>query len=215
MVGTTQRTLYPLVFLLLACKGGPEVGSQRGKCYPNSTCNKGLACRSGLCVKADPATALGEAAKTIVATALTKHQAKAKAIEATEGLAKIAIGAKAYFHADHYDTQGTLLPKRFPKGSTAWTPETPCCKQPGRMCKADATLWKQAPWPSLFFQMTEAHRYQWRFSSSGSGAKASYVAEARGDLGCNGTYSSYKITGKVVGKALEVRHTQQAQNALE
>ena len=38
---------------LLGCKNndGPPTGAERGPCYPNLTCNAGLTCLSGLCVR--------------------------------------------------------------------------------------------------------------------------------------------------------------------
>ena len=35
-----------------ASSPAPTPGSERGPCYPNSTCNAGLECLSDLCVKA-------------------------------------------------------------------------------------------------------------------------------------------------------------------
>jgi hypothetical protein len=47
-------SLACLVATLAACSSsssGPAQGSERGECYPNGTCNTGLACRSGICVR--------------------------------------------------------------------------------------------------------------------------------------------------------------------
>jgi len=32
-----------------------KMGIERGECYPNNTCNEGLTCASGLCVRLEPA----------------------------------------------------------------------------------------------------------------------------------------------------------------
>jgi type IV pilus assembly protein PilA len=134
----------------------------------------------------------------IAIPAFIKYLRKAKTVEATEGLDKIKVGAKSYFQADHYDAQGNLLPKQFPK-SVGWTPSIPCCKQPGgkNKCAAKSAQWNHNTWRSLMFQIVDSHYYQFRFQSSGIGKKARYVIEARGDLDCDGIYSSYKLIGKV------------------
>ncbi len=51
---TRPRSLVlGLALLLGGCADdGAQVGTERGPCYPNSTCNAGLTCLSGLCVRA-------------------------------------------------------------------------------------------------------------------------------------------------------------------
>lgn len=127
-----------------------------------------------------------------------KYVRKSKTVEATEGLWKIQAGAKQYFQSDHYDTEtGNLLPKAFPEG-VGWTPATPCCQsQTGPKCMVDAKAWDHPTWRALSFQLSDPHYYQFRFTSSGTQTAATYTIEARGDLDCDGAYSSYKITAKV------------------
>lgn len=197
--------ILAVLLALTGCKKGPEAGTEQGPCYPNKTCNEGLACLSGLCVKAAPAQATGageEAAQTgaataVAAAALEKYQRKTMTVEATEGLDKIKAGARAYFQADHYGDTGNLLPRRFPAGKTDWVPATPCCKQPDNKCQPDPAAWSKPPWSELHFALSDPHRYQWRYSAEGENVKATFTLEARGDLDCNGKYSSYKLLGEV------------------
>ncbi len=44
-----------LLLLVTACDGedGPPTGGETGPCYPNATCDEGLACASDLCVDLD------------------------------------------------------------------------------------------------------------------------------------------------------------------
>lgn len=44
---------FSIGLLLSGCSGDddPEVGTERGPCYPNNTCNAGLTCYSGICVR--------------------------------------------------------------------------------------------------------------------------------------------------------------------
>ena len=46
----TMRRFWPLVVAVLTgC--APPMGSERGECYPNGTCDQGLTCRSERCVR--------------------------------------------------------------------------------------------------------------------------------------------------------------------
>jgi hypothetical protein len=123
--------------------------------------------------------------------------------EAAEALDKILAGAKAFFRADHYDNNGSLLKKRFPvfpdiyshtapaadpyvPTEVGWTPGTACCDQPGARCEPRPDDWQPAVWRALQFQMTEPFDFQVRYSASGVDTKASFVVEAREDRGCTG-----------------------------
>jgi hypothetical protein len=135
-------------------------------------------------------------ASAVAIPAFIKYTRKSKTVEATEGLDKIMVGAKAYFQTDHYDQNGTLLPKAFP-ASTDWTPAKGCCGGPGNKCQPDADAWAKSPWKELHFSLSDPHYYQFRFESKGTGKDATFVAEARGDLNCNGVFSSYRFLGSV------------------
>jgi hypothetical protein len=143
------------------------------------------------------ASVVGLMAKTVLEPALVRRQLRVRTIEATEGLDKLKVGAKAYYQADHYDKKGTLLPKAFPPSSKGWTPKVPCCKQKGQRCAPNPKQWNTSTWRGLYFQLTDKHHYQFRFTSKGKGRQATYVIEARGDLDCDGVYSHYKLLGHV------------------
>jgi type II secretory pathway pseudopilin PulG len=119
--------------------------------------------------------------------AFIKYIRKSKAIEATESLQKIAAGARAYYQQK----------RRFPPGG-AWTPATPCCRSAAApKCAPVAADWSGSPWRELRFALADPHYYQYRFTSKGRGKRATFVAEARGDLDCDGETSSFKILGAV------------------
>jgi hypothetical protein len=125
-----------------------------------------------------------------------KYTRKSKTVESTEALDKMVVGAKMYFQADHYDQGGTMLPKQFPPASKDWVPARTCCQQGGK-CQPDATAWGASPWRELHFQLMDPHYFQYRFVSEGVGKDARFIAEARGDLDCNGVFSNYKMIGTV------------------
>jgi hypothetical protein len=129
----------------------------------------------------------------IAIPAFIKYTRKVKTVEATEGLDRIRAGARSFAQTDHFhpDT-GAQLPPGFPRAATGWVPATPCCQQASApMCTPDPQAWAVSPWKELFFQITDRHYFQWRYSGEGP----TFEAEARGDLDCDGTYSSYKIKG--------------------
>jgi hypothetical protein len=137
----------------------------------------------------------------IAIPAFIRYTRKAKAIEATEGLDKIAAGARSFATTDHYDQGGTGLPRGFPRGSTGWVPAIPCCQQPTHpKCMPAEGSWSVEPWRSLHFQMSDPHYFQWRYESDGR----TMTAEARGDLDCDGSYSSFKIAGSIEGNEIRI-----------
>ena len=55
MVTCTALVSALSILGLLACKQkAPPVGTERGACYGNKTCNEGLQCLSGVCVRPPP-----------------------------------------------------------------------------------------------------------------------------------------------------------------
>jgi type IV pilus assembly protein PilA len=133
--------------------------------------------------------------------AFIKYIRKAKTVEATESLGKIRAGAKQYFTADHFDTDGDIVPKQFP-GSAGPSPtgSTPCCDPSvgsGTRCEPDTSAWETAAWRALHFQMSEPHYYQYAFTGTGTNKASEYDAYAHGDLDCDGETSDYQIKGSV------------------
>jgi type IV pilus assembly protein PilA len=134
--------------------------------------------------------------------AFVKYLRKAKTVEATEGLDKIKAGAKAYFQADHYDTDtANLLPKMFPNVATGGTPAgSPCDGDTVKYETSSATTsaWNHPTWRALNFQLTEQHYFQWDYPASTTTNKdATFSATAAGDLDCDGEFSNYRIVGSV------------------
>jgi type IV pilus assembly protein PilA len=115
--------------------------------------------------------------------AFMKYIRRSKTVEATMNVRRLADGAA-----------GMMTEKKKPPKSTQWTPSASCCGKPGDKCAPDPTLWKSEPWSSLGFSVDDPFQYQYRVTSSGKGPKASITVEARGDLDCDGQWSSFKRT---------------------
>ncbi len=118
--------------------------------------------------------------------AFIKYIRKSKTVEATEGLNKIKAGLIA-----HLAGQGRA---RLPR-STPWTPARPCCTTTGTAkqtkCPAGDPGFDHPTWVALQFRPAGPHYYQYRVVSDRR--KNKVTIEARGDLDCDGVYSSYQI----------------------
>ena len=128
----------------------------------------------------------------VAVPAFIKYVRRAKTVEATESLDKIKIGAREYFIADHWSSDGTLENRQFP--GTMWSPNVlPCCQK----CTNASAEWDTKGWDTLKFALTEPHYYSFWFTSNGSGNNSTFQATAFGDLDCDNTLSMYGIRGSV------------------
>jgi hypothetical protein len=150
--------------------------------------------RYGGLKKRNQPTALGAAFAGLTAAvaipAVVRYINRSQAVEAVQGLKRIAVGARIYYHNEHADKAGRLVSKRFPP-TVGWTPAKSCCET-GGMCKPNPRSWQHTTWRALRFQAMVPHRYQFRFVNNGK----AFVAEARGDLNCDGVTSLYRIVGR-------------------
>ncbi len=131
--------------------------------------------------------------------AFVKYIRKSKTVEATEALDKIKIGARQYYVADHWLTNGTLAPKAFPVVTAGTTPSgapTACCTSGGK-CSSATSVWDDNGWGPMHFALTEPHYYGYSFATTGTSNAALYTATAQGDLDCDGTYSTWEIRGSI------------------
>jgi len=215
----SPRPLAAASVLLLTTACRPPEGMERGPCSPEKTCNAGLTCLSEVCVavpedfcaqhqrpqpspKAAPpgAPPPGAPAPGGRFDAVDLYRRRAMAVEALELLRRFRVGAKQYLQADHFDTSGRILPKRFPPAQTGWVPESPCCKHPAGKCPPVEELWRSSPWKELQIAMGHPHRFQVRYTGTGEGPQATATLEARADLDCNGKFSLYSVAVTIDGE---------------
>lgn len=101
--------------------------------------------------------------------------------------------------------EGVFYPKAqaaFPPSGSGWFPPRTCCSFPGRRCAAVDGV-PPTPWVELrFIAVKAARHWQYRYFSSGVGANAAFVADARGDPGCTGRRLWFRIEGRVAGPDL-------------
>ncbi len=124
--------------------------------------------------------------------AFMKYVRRSKAVEASMNVRKLADAATSYREAKRKTGKSFTFP-----ASTQWTPAASCCGQPGDKCAAGSPEWSEPTWKALEFSLGDPHYYQYRFTSDGKGARARFVVEARGDLNCDGIFSSFRRTGSL------------------
>jgi hypothetical protein len=132
----------------------------------------------------------------VAVPAFLTYVKRSKTVEATANVRRLADAAASYAEANAGKKKAKFS---FP-ASTDWTPAKGCCGQPGDRCVPDAAAWAAATWKALGFSVDEGHLYQYRVQSTGKGPKAKLVVEARGDLDCDGKFSSYKREVTVDGQ---------------
>ncbi len=102
-------------------------------------------------------------------------------------LAQLAAGAIAHY-------QASPEPRRFPTASGV---SATCCVAPGGICPPAPGQWTQAPFAQLGFHVDGPSRFAFRFASSGTGAAATFRAEAIADYDCDGDTRAYHVDGRV------------------
>ena len=120
--------------------------------------------------------------------AFLQYTRKSRTQEAVEGVERLYSAVAA-----EYAAKGKL------PESVGPTPALGRCCASGSKCPADPTLWQASPWQALGFAVTTEHHYSYSVISEGG----TVTVRAQGDLDCDGTYSTFAIGARVVGKTLE------------
>jgi prepilin-type N-terminal cleavage/methylation domain-containing protein len=131
----------------------------------------------------------------IAIPAFSRYVKKSRTSEASGHLNKMWSGSVAYYEADHADTAGVLMSKQFP--GTAGPQEATCCGGAGDKCPGSSTVYDNAVWVALNFNIPDPHHFRPVFTSTGTGKGALFTAIANGDLDCDGTFSTFQRQGRV------------------
>jgi len=121
-----------------------------------------------------------------------KYTKKSKSTEARQFVRKMYDGARQYYMDPSY-APDRLQPveQQFPEPSAGPVPPLgTCC---GERCEPDATLWNNEPWISLRFSLDDPHYFHYEYIVDRQAR--SFTVNAYGDLDCDGTYSTFSMTG--------------------
>lgn len=125
---------------------------------------------------------------------------KAKSTEADQNIQKVYVSSRAYVIEQNQARGSTATVEvQFPEAEVV-TPAVSCCVFPGQRCAPDPTAWNTPTWDALKFSMDDPHYFRYEYDSTGGaggGAGARFTARALGDLDCDGTLSTYEMTGEL------------------
>lgn len=132
---------------------------------------------------------------------LLRYGEISRVAEANVTLYALAAGLRDYV-ARHGDFP--------PAGEPRWVPDARCCAAPGGVCVTDASTWSGEPWKALgWVPPNPQTRYQYRYERTPiAGAGSRIVLDARADLGCDGHWTTLRLTGTRTGSAsadIEIR----------
>lgn len=136
---------------------------------------------------------------TVAVISFQKYMKRARVTEAPPNLKMIFDGAKGYFEKGASIQRGTndFNKHKFPS-NTPITPSLRCCKQPGGVCEdSSGTNWTHDTWMALGFEISDPHRFRYRFRQSGRDNNAKFTAGAYADLDCDKLRSTFERTGTV------------------
>ena len=140
----------------------------------------------------------------IAIPAFSRYVKKSRTSEASGHLNKMWSGSVAYYEADHADTAGVLMPKMFPVTPVV-AQEATCCGGAGDKCPGSPTNFNDPSWVALNFNIPDPHHFRPKYASAGTGKASTFVAEANGDLDCDGTFSTFRRNGAVSATSGDVQ----------
>ena len=120
---------------------------------------------------------------------------KSKRGEAQASLQRMAMGARMAAEKERVEA-GSVSAAGFPRASAGPTPPLGgCCKGDKGKCAPDPALWSQPPWSDLDFTLDDPHYFSYEYKAAPDGK--SFTALAYGDLDCDGSHSTFTLTGTI------------------
>jgi hypothetical protein len=119
--------------------------------------------------------------------AFVRYQMKVKTVEAEMALRTMVREVRAH----QEKAASGEAPALESAGPTP--PVGACCEAADGRCAPDPALWDHPTWRALGFLLPESHRYSYQYEVVEGGK--GFVARAIGDLDCDGTYSTFELTG--------------------
>ena len=130
--------------------------------------------------------------------AFSRYIRRSRTAEAAGHVSKLWAGSVVYFNTDRANALGNPTARQFPS-SVSNVPGAHCgCQASGR-CPGGGPEWQHASWIGLSFSLPDPFSYKPQYSSAGTGSTSTFVAEAVGDLDCDGLTSHFTRLGAVDG----------------
>lgn len=149
--------------------------------------------------------------------AFTRYVKKSRTTEAMGFLNKLWQGSVAYYETDHMTAAGVPQPRAFPTATAATEGGTHCGCQVGGRCPGNNAVWNSDPWTALNFSLADPHNYKPEYTSTLTGAAATFTARALGDLDCDANLAIFTRIGAINGTTGDVTGSNQplVENELE
>ena len=130
--------------------------------------------------------------------AFVRYMRIAKTAEVYRSFGKMFKGAAQYFMSPKFDENGSRLACQFPMGSDGWPGAYNCCNdgEPDGKCEPNEDRWSNAfghHWQTILFKISDKHYYEYGHGSDDTaiGPRTRHYLVAKGDLDCDGTYSTF------------------------
>lgn len=138
----------------------------------------------------------------IAMPAYSRYVRRARTAETAQQLNRMWLGSVTYYESDHIQqlaSGGIALPRQFPGPvSEAIAGADPdCCAHPGGKCPGGDAGFEGQVWQGLDFSLPDPFSYKPRYTSSGTGSAAIFLAETVGNLDCDATRSSFVRHGRI------------------
>ena len=129
-----------------------------------------------------------------------------EALEAMEGLGRVARGAAVYYVKPRGADDGLRMACQFPRGVAKVTDAASCCDPrvnlPGTPhCDPSKLDWNKPIWNALGTHIGEPQPFIWVYEAEGTFAEARYQISAYADLDCDGVFSTFRMVGQGDPKA--------------
>ena len=134
--------------------------------------------------------------------AFMKYIRRSKTSEATMNVRKIFDSSITYFNEEHASRDGKIKPRQFPGIAAPTTAPADwlagvCAGGSAQKFQPTSETWNDAVWQALNFAVDDPFYYQYNYYATGTGKDSKFTAQARGDLNCDDTLSTFERIGTV------------------
>jgi hypothetical protein len=152
----------------------------------------------------------------IALPAYSRYVRRARTAETAQQLNRMWLGSVTYYEGDHIQqlaTGSVALPRQFPgpASEAVGGGGLDCCAYSSGKCPGNDAGFEGPVWQALDFGLPDTYSYKPRYTATGIGSAATFLAETIGNLDCDAVRSSFvrhgrisSATGDVTGDVLPV-----------